>query len=244
MRVCVPPEVAVLPSWKDSVIQKCSRPWSNRTRLFTRRVQKYSTTGYADVSKVNVVRQNGSTLCAAHRLEPTTSATMMFGRMRPTSNGWTFGLHSSGLKKNRKGRLGFRLYSLAFPGWEHHAPATQKKSINAMYGEMSISEWSPWAGSCCRTLCIQASWLTVGKTTAKSVFMQAHDLAALAIEENVVSLVVLSSSLRSRGIRPDYSGSGLQTTVKKSAISASLSCLRFIQQTLDETCWWLLDWTI
>ena len=126
---------------------------------------------------------------AAHQLDLTTSATMMFGHIETLEERmehlvW---LRDSQSKKPKSAK-GF----LAFIPWPYQDEGTLLRNMRNIRNQVTGQEYIRMIAICRMMLPniinIQASWLTVGKSIAQlCLHAGANDFGSIMIEENVVS---------------------------------------------------------
>ncbi len=126
---------------------------------------------------------------AAHKLDITTSATMMFGHVETLEERFE---HLVALREVQSEKPAHAKGFLAFIPWPFQDEGTLLKRLKGIANQVTADEYI-------RTIAIsrimlpnviniQASWLTVGKTVAQAcLHAGANDFGSIMIEENVVS---------------------------------------------------------
>jgi cyclic dehypoxanthinyl futalosine synthase len=126
---------------------------------------------------------------AAHRLDLTTSATMMFGHIETTEERFEHLVWIREVQAERpEGSNGFK----AFIPWPYQDDGTLLKKVRGVRNTVSADEYVRMIALSRIMLPnienIQASWLTVGPEVAKvCLHAGSNDLGSIMIEENVVS---------------------------------------------------------
>jgi len=130
---------------------------------------------------------------AAHRLGLTTSATMMFGHVETNLERMEHLVSIRQVQSEKpEGAVGF----LAFIPWPFQDENTMLRRLKRAYNSCTGDEYIRMIALSRMMLPnivhIQASWLTVGKTTAQiCLHAGADDFGSIMIEENVVSAAAL-----------------------------------------------------
>jgi cyclic dehypoxanthinyl futalosine synthase len=150
---------------------------------------------------------------AAHQLNITTSATMMFGHVETLDERFE---HLVWLRQVQSEKPAHAKGFIAFIPWPFQDDGTLLKRVKGITNKVSSEEYI-------RTIAIsrlmlpnisniQASWLTVGKSTAQvCLHAGANDFGSIMIEENVVSAAgaphrftanAIQESIREAGFEP------------------------------------------
>ena len=153
---------------------------------------------------------------AAHKLQLTTSATMMFGHVETLDERFEHLISIRQVQSEKpKNAKGF----LAFIPWPFQDDGTLLKRVKGISNNISSEEYI-------RTIAIsrimlpnviniQASWLTVGKTTAQiCLHAGANDFGSIMIEENVVSAAGAPHRLTSNKIQEAIREAGFQPQLR------------------------------
>ncbi|MCE3007353.1 MAG: CofH family radical SAM protein [Bacteroidetes bacterium] len=125
----------------------------------------------------------------AHRLNISTSATMMFGHIETLDERIEHLLWLRGVQAERpEGHVGFR----AFIPWPYQDDGTLLQRVKGIRNDVSAHEYLQTLALCRILLVnienIQVSWLTVGPKVAQAaLYGGANDMGSIMIEENVVS---------------------------------------------------------
>lgn len=172
---------------------------------------------------------------AAHQLELTTSATMMFGHIETNLERMQhFAAIRQVQSEKPKSAKGF----LAFIPWPFQDEDTIlrkiKRARNAVTGDEYVRMIAMSRIMLPNIVNIQASWLTVGKQVAQvCLHAGANDFGSIMIEENVVSAA---------GARFRFTADGIQTAIKEAGFVPKLRNQQYefreipkgmMQQTLD-----------
>ena len=147
------------------------------------RVRKIISTGKCTADEwLNVMR-------VAHKLNITTSATMMFGHIETIEERF---LHLEKIRQVQSEKPAHAKGFLAFIPWTFQDVDTTLKKIRRAKNDTTPDEYIRTIAICRMFLPnienIQASWLTVGKNVAQiCLHAGANDFGSIMIEENVVS---------------------------------------------------------
>lgn len=153
---------------------------------------------------------------AAHQLDITTSATMMFGHIETIEERFDHLVRIREVQsKKPKHAKGF----LAFIPWPFQDDGTLLRRVKGIRNTVSSEEYI-------RTIAIsrimlpniiniQASWLTVGKNTAQvCLHSGANDFGSIMIEENVVSAAGAPHRFTSQGIQDAITEAGFEAQLR------------------------------
>jgi cyclic dehypoxanthinyl futalosine synthase len=152
---------------------------------------------------------------AAHQLELTTSATMMFGHIETNLERME---HFAAIRQVQSekpdGAKGF----LAFIPWPFQDEDTIlrkiKRARNAVTGDEYVRMIAMSRIMLPNVVNIQASWLTVGKQVAQAcLHAGANDFGSIMIEENVVSAA---------GARFRFTADGIQNAIREAGLTPQL----------------------
>ncbi len=164
---------------------------------------------------------------AAHQLDITTSATMMFGHIETIEERfehlvWLRQVQSE-KPKNTKGFL-------AFIPWPFQDDGTLLKRVKGVKNQVSGEEYVRMIALSRIMLPnirnIQASWLTVGKETAQiCLHSGANDMGSIMIEENVVSVA---------GAPYRFTSDGIQDAIKEAGFEPQLRTQEYDYRDLPE----------
>ena len=151
----------------------------------------------------------------AHQLNLTTSATMMFGHIETIEERfehliWIREVQAA-KPKNAKGFI-------AFIPWPFQDDGTLLKKVKGISNQVTADEYIRMLALSRIMLPniknIQASWLTVGKTTAQiCLHAGANDFGSIMIEENVVSAA---------GAPHRFTAQGIQNAIKEAGFEPQL----------------------
>ena len=153
---------------------------------------------------------------AAHKLDITTSATMMFGHIETLEERFE---HLVALRQVQSEKPANAKGFLAFIPWPFMDEGTLLRRVKGIRNEISADEYV-------RTIAIsrimlpnitniQASWLTVGKEVAQlCLYAGANDFGSIMIEENVVSAAGAPHRFTAGGIQDSIRESGFQPQLR------------------------------
>ena len=140
---------------------------------------------------------------AAHQLDITTSATMMFGHVETIYERFE---HLAWIREVQSEKPAHAKGFLAFIAWPFQDDGTLLKRIRGIKNTISGDEYIRMTALSRIMLPnvenIQASWLTVGKEVAQiCLHAGANDFGSIMIEENVVSAAGAPHRFTSNGIQ-------------------------------------------
>ena len=140
---------------------------------------------------------------AAHQLNITTSATMMFGHIETLQERFE---HLVMLRQVQSEKPAHAKGFLAFIAWPFQDENTILKRVKGIRNKVTSEEFIRMTALSRIMLPniknIQASWLTVGKQTAQvALHAGANDFGSIMIEENVVSVAGAPHRFTSQGIQ-------------------------------------------
>lgn len=147
---------------------------------------------------------------AAHQLDITTSATMMFGHVETIDERFE---HLVNLRDVQSEKPASSKGFVAFIPWPFQDEGTLLRNVKGIRNHVSAEEYV-------RTIAlsrimlpnienIQASWLTVGKQVAQvCLYSGANDFGSIMIEENVVSAAGAPHRFTSKGIQDAIAEAG------------------------------------
>ncbi len=140
---------------------------------------------------------------AAHQLNITTSATMMFGHIETLQERFE---HLVMLRQVQAEKPAHAKGFLAFIAWPFQDENTILKRVKGIRNKVTSEEFIRMIAlsriMLPNIINIQASWLTVGKQTAQvALHAGANDFGSIMIEENVVSVAGAPHRFTSQGIQ-------------------------------------------
>ncbi len=147
---------------------------------------------------------------AAHQLNITTSATMMFGHIETVEERFEHLVWIREVQNEKpKNAKGF----IAFIPWPFQDDGTLLKNVKGISNKVTADEYIRMIALCRIMLPnidnIQASWLTVGKKVAQiCLHAGANDFGSIMIEENVVSAAGAPHRFTSKGIQEAITEAG------------------------------------
>jgi len=153
---------------------------------------------------------------AAHSLDLTTSATMMFGHIETPEERL---LHMTAIRavqdEKTAGHKGF-LSFIPWPFQDEHTVLKEKSGVvNRVTSEEYIRMIAVSRLMLPNIPNIQASWLTVGKETGQlSLHAGANDFGSIMIEENVVSVAGASHKFDAAGIQAAIREAGFEPQLR------------------------------
>ncbi|MFN8279192.1 MAG: cyclic dehypoxanthinyl futalosine synthase [Saprospiraceae bacterium] len=174
---------------------------------------------------------------AAHRLGLTTSATMMFGHVETNLERMEHLVSIRQVQSEKpEGAVGF----LAFIPWPFQDENTMLRRLKRAYNSCTGDEYIRMIALSRLMLPnivhIQASWLTVGKTTAQiCLHAGADDFGSIMIEENVVSAAGAQQRFTVRGIQQAIREAGFRPQLRNQQYQYIELPPSIRQQTLDES---------
>ncbi len=153
---------------------------------------------------------------AAHKLNITTSATMMFGHIETIEERMEHLVWLRQVQSEKPaGAKGF----LAFIPWPYQDEGTLLKKMRNIRNQVTGDEYLRMLAICRMMLPniknIQASWLTVGKQVAElCLHAGANDFGSIMIEENVVSAAGAPHRFTSRSIQMAIKEAGFEPKLR------------------------------
>jgi cyclic dehypoxanthinyl futalosine synthase len=153
---------------------------------------------------------------AAHQLDITTSATMMFGHIETNLERMT---HFADLRQVQSEKPAHAKGFLAFIPWPFQDEDTILKKIkrarNTVTGDEYVRMITMSRIMLPNVVNIQASWLTVGKQVAQvCLHSGANDFGSIMIEENVVSAAGAAFRFTADGIQKAIKEAGYQPQLR------------------------------
>jgi cyclic dehypoxanthinyl futalosine synthase len=153
---------------------------------------------------------------AAHQLNITTSATMMFGHIETLDERFE---HLVWLRQVQSEKPDFAKGFLAFIPWPFQDDGTLLKRHKGITNQVSGDEYIRMIALSRIMLPnvknIQASWLTVGKQVAQlCLHAGANDFGSIMIEENVVSVAGAPHRFTSEGIQKAIQEAGFESQLR------------------------------
>jgi len=164
---------------------------------------------------------------AAHQLDITTSATMMFGHIETLEERFE---HLVWLREVQSEKPEHSKGFLAFIPWPFQDDGTLLKRLKGVSNNVSADEYI-------RTIAIsrimlpnveniQASWLTVGKEVAQiCLHSGANDMGSIMIEENVVSVA---------GAPHRFTADGIQDAIREAGFIPQLRTQQYDYRELPQ----------
>ncbi|MBL4593807.1 MAG: CofH family radical SAM protein, partial [Flavobacteriales bacterium] len=164
---------------------------------------------------------------AAHQLNITTSATMMFGHIETIAERFE---HLVLLRDVQSEKPGNSKGFLAFIPWPFMDDGTLLKRVKGVSNNVTDDEYIRMIALSRIMLPnienIQASWLTVGKKTAQTcLHAGANDFGSIMIEENVVSAA---------GAPHRFTADGIQESIKKAGFEPQLRTQEYEERELPK----------
>ncbi len=153
---------------------------------------------------------------AAHQLDITTSATMMFGHIETLDERFE---HLVALREVQAEKPAHAKGFLAFIPWPFMDEGTLLKRVKGIRNEVSGDEYIRMIAMSRimlpNVVNIQASWLTVGKAVAQvCLYAGANDFGSIMIEENVVSAAGAPHRFTSNGIQEAIREAGFEPQLR------------------------------
>ncbi len=152
----------------------------------------------------------------AHKLNLTTSATMMFGHIETPEERLQHMIYLREVQQQKpKGAKGF----LSFIPWPFQGEGTALKKIHQIKNKVTTEDYIRLIAISRLMLPnipnIQASWLTVGKQTGQvCLHAGANDFGSIMIEENVVSVAGANYSFDETGIQQAIREAGFEPKLR------------------------------
>ena len=153
---------------------------------------------------------------AAHKLNITTSATMMFGHVETVEERFEHLVFLRGVQAEKPVEAkGF----LAFIPWPFQDEGTLLRNVKGIKNHVSSDEYIRMIAlsriMLPNIINIQASWLTVGKQVAQvCLHAGANDFGSIMIEENVVSVAGAPHRFTSDGIQRSIREAGFEPQLR------------------------------
>ncbi|NNC85897.1 MAG: dehypoxanthine futalosine cyclase [Bacteroidia bacterium] len=153
---------------------------------------------------------------AAHQLNITSSATMMFGHIETIEERFQ---HLVWLREVQSEKPDNAKGFIAFIPWPFMDEDTLLKNVKGISNEVTANEYIRMVALSRIMLPnienIQASWLTVGKETAQAcLYAGANDFGSIMIEENVVSAAGAPHRFTSDGIQKCIAEAGFEPRLR------------------------------
>ncbi len=153
---------------------------------------------------------------AAHQLNITTSATMMFGHIETLRERFE---HLVMLREVQAEKPKHAKGFLAFIPWPFQDENTILKKVKGIRNKVTGEEYIRMIAlsriMLPNVINIQASWLTVGKEIAQvCLYAGANDFGSIMIEENVVSVAGAPHRFTSQGIQDAISEAGFEPQLR------------------------------
>lgn len=164
---------------------------------------------------------------AAHQLDITTSATMMFGHIETLEERFE---HLVWLREVQSEKPADSKGFLAFIPWPFQDDGTLLKRLKGISNNVSADEYIRMIAISRIMLPnienIQASWLTVGKEVAQvCLHSGANDMGSIMIEENVVSVA---------GAPHRFTADGIQDAIREAGFTAQLRTQEYEYRKIPE----------
>ena len=164
---------------------------------------------------------------AAHQLDITTSATMMFGHIETLEERFE---HLVWLREVQSEKPELAKGFLAFIPWPFQDDGTLLKRLKGISNNVSADEYIRMIAISRIMLPnvenIQASWLTVGKEVAQiCLHSGANDMGSIMIEENVVSVA---------GAPHRFTADGIQDAIREAGFKPQLRTQQYEYRELPE----------
>jgi len=174
-------------------------------------------------------------MAAAHQLDITTSATMMFGHIETNLERMD---HLVRMREVQKRKPAHAKGFLAFIPWPFQDEDTILKKIkrarNTCTGDEYVRMIAMSRIMLLNVTNIQASWLTVGKSVAQvCLHTGANDFGSIMIEENVVSAAGARFRFTAQGIQDAIREAGFQPQLRTQQYEYRELPANIIQQQLD-----------
>ena len=153
---------------------------------------------------------------AAHQLDITTSATMMFGHIETIEERFD---HLVRLREVQARKPEHAKGFLAFIAWPFQDDGTLLRRVKGIRNTVSSEEYIRTVAlsriMLPNIINIQASWLTVGKKTGQlCLHAGANDFGSIMIEENVVSAAGAPHRFTSQGIQDAIREAGFEPQLR------------------------------
>ncbi|MBL0026935.1 MAG: CofH family radical SAM protein [Saprospiraceae bacterium] len=174
---------------------------------------------------------------AAHKLDITTSATMMFGHIETNMERME---HFVALRQVQSEKPAHTKGFLAFIPWPFMDEDTILKKIKRARNQCTGDEYIRMIAMSRimlpNIINIQASWLTVGKKVAQlCLHAGANDFGSIMIEENVVSAAGASFRFTADGIQKAIMEAGFEPQLRNQQYEYRALPTNMVQQQLDRT---------
>jgi len=174
---------------------------------------------------------------AAHQLDLTTSATMMFGHIETNLERFE---HLASMRQVQSEKPSKAKGFIAFIPWPFQDEDTILKKIkrarNAVTGDEYVRMISMSRIMLPNVVNIQASWLTVGKQVAQiCLHAGANDFGSIMIEENVVSAAGARFRFTADGIQQSIREAGYEPQLRNQQYEFRELPINIRQQELDRT---------
>ncbi|NOT36849.1 MAG: CofH family radical SAM protein [Saprospiraceae bacterium] len=174
---------------------------------------------------------------AAHQLDITTSATMMFGHVETNLERMQ---HFVKIREVQSEKPIHSKGFLAFIPWPFQDEGTMLRKLNRARNECTSDEYIRMIAMSRimlpNIIHIQASWLTVGKNTAQiCLHSGADDFGSIMIEENVVSAAGAQQRFTAQGIQDAIQEAGFRPQLRNQQYEYISLPKNIIQQELKES---------
>lgn len=173
----------------------------------------------------------------AHKLDLTSSATMMFGHVETNMERME---HLVAIRQVQSEKPKHAKGFIAFISWPFQDEGTMLKRLKRAYNECTADEYIRMVAVSRMMLPnitnIQASWLTVGKQTAQlCLHGGANDFGSIMIEENVVSAAGASHRFTTSGIQKAIREAGFVPQLRNQQYEAIPMPETIVDQQLDHS---------
>jgi cyclic dehypoxanthinyl futalosine synthase len=164
---------------------------------------------------------------AAHKLNITTSATMMFGHIETVTERFE---HLVDIRQVQSEKPADAKGFLAFIPWPFMDDGTLLKRVKGVSNNVTDDEYIRMIAlsriMLPNIINIQASWLTVGEKTAQTcLHAGANDFGSIMIEENVVSAA---------GAPHRFTADGIQESIRKAGFEPQLRTQEYEERAIPE----------
>jgi cyclic dehypoxanthinyl futalosine synthase len=172
---------------------------------------------------------------AAHRLDITSSATMMFGHVETIEERFE---HLISIRQVQSEKPSHAKGFIAFIPWPFQDEGTLLRNVRGIRNHVSAEEYVRMVAISRIMLPnidnIQASWLTVGKQVAQvCLYGGANDFGSIMIEENVVSAAGAPHRFTSKGIQDAIREAGFEPKLRNQQYDYRLMPVQMEEQVID-----------
>lgn len=172
---------------------------------------------------------------AAHRLDITSSATMMFGHVETIEERFE---HLVSIRQVQSEKPSHAKGFIAFIPWPFQDEGTLLRNVRGIRNHVSAEEYVRMVAISRIMLPnidnIQASWLTVGKQVAQvCLYGGANDFGSIMIEENVVSAAGAPHRFTSKGIQDAIREAGFEPKLRNQQYEHRVMPAQMEEQVID-----------